>query len=268
MTERVALSIDNHVATVTLNRPDKHNALDRAMFDALSETGEALIADPTVRAVVLTAAGPNFCAGIDTSVFSAGPSAIDPHSLQPVEGSPANIFQRAAYVWREVPVPVICAITGIAYGGGLQVALGADLRYAAPDAQLSVMEVKWGIIPDMAITTTLTRHMAVDRIKELALTGRIVAGTEACELGLVTAVHDDPRQAAQETAAGIAARNPDAICAIKHLFDSAWQLADTDALELEAKLQLSVLGKPNQIEAVKANLEGRLPEFGTRGSAG
>ena len=261
MADRVTLTVADHVATVTLNRPDKHNALDRAMFDALGEAGDQLRADPTVRAVVLTGAGPHFCAGIDTSMFSAGAAAFDPDFMKPRDDSPANLWQRAAYIWREVPVPVICAITGIAYGGGLQIALGADLRFAAPDARLSVMEIKWGIIPDMGITTTLSRCMPVDRIKELALTGRIVAGTEACELGLVTAVHDDPRRAAQETAALIAARNPDAVRAIKRLFDAAWGLPDADALKLEASQQLSVLGKPNQVEAVMANLEKRDPQF-------
>ena len=262
MTDRVTLTVEDHVATVTLNRADKHNALDAAMFAALEATGQRVAADPTVRAVVLEGAGANFCAGIDTSLFSAGPSAFDPEKMQPREGSPANLWQRAAYVWREVPVPVICAVTGIAYGGGLQVALGADLRYAAPDARLSVMEIKWGIIPDMSITTTLTRHMPVDKIKELAMTGRIVDGVEACELGLVTAVHEDPRRAAQDTAAGIATKNPDAIRAIKRLFDAAWSLPDADALKLEARLQMSVLGHPNQVEAVMANVEGRPARFG------
>lgn len=261
MADRVVLTVDDHVATVTLNRPDKHNALDRGMFEALEAAGEKVVADASIRAVVLEGAGPNFCAGIDISTFTAGPSSFNPETMQPRDNSPANIWQRAAYVWREVPVPVICVVDGIAYGGGLQVALGADMRYATPDARLSVMEIKWGIIPDMSITTTLTRCMSVDRIKELAMTGRIVSGAEACELGLVTAIHDNPGQAARETAARIAASNPDAIRAIKRLFDSAWGLADADALKLEASLQLSVLGKPNQVEAVMANVEGRSPKF-------
>ena len=261
MAERVILSVEDHVATVTLNRPDKHNALDLEMFKALASVGERIISEPAIRAVVLEGAGPNFCAGIDVSIFQGGDSAISPETMTPREHSPANQWQRAAYIWREVPVPVICAITGIAYGGGLQVALGADLRYAAQDARLSVMEIKWGIIPDMGITTNLARCMPADRLKELALTGRIVSGSEACELGLVTAVRDNPGQAAQQTAKEIAARSPDAIRAIKDLFDSAWGLADADTLKLEAQLQLGVLGKPNQVEAVMANVEGREPEF-------
>jgi len=266
MTDRVLLSVDKHVATVTLNRPDKHNALDLATFEALGSTGERIIADPTVRAVVLEGSGPNFCTGIDTSIFQGGDSVISPDLLAPSEDSPANLFQRAAYVWREVPVPVICAITGIAYGGGAQIALGADLRYASPAARLSIMEIKWGIIPDMAITTNLTRCMPADRLKELALTGRIVSGSEACELGLVTALHEDPVRAAKETASQIAARSPDAIRRIKRLFDSAWGLSEADALRLEARLQLEILGKPNQVEAVMANIEARDPRFTDSGA--
>lgn len=261
MTDRVLLSVENHVATVTLNRPDKHNALDLEMFAALAEVGEQIMGEPSVRAVVLEGAGPNFCAGLDLGIFQGGDSAISPESMVPCEGSPANLWQRAAYVWREVPVPVICAITGIAYGGGTQIALGADLRFAAPDARLSVMEIKWGIIPDMGITTNLARCMPADRLKELALTGRIVSGAAAFDLGLVTAVHDDPGRAARETAADIAAKSPDAIRAIKHLFDSAWGLPAAETLKLEARLQQGLLGTPNQVEAVMANIEGRDPEF-------
>lgn len=265
MTDRVLLSVEGHIAIVTLNRPDKHNALDLDMFHALAGVGERVKNEPSVRAVVLEGAGPNFCAGIDVSIFQGGDATFNPETMRPQENSSANMWQRAAYIWREVPVPVICAIRGIAYGGGTQIALGADIRYASADARLSVMEIKWGIIPDMGITTNLTRCMPADRLKELALTGRVVSGSEACELGLVTAVREDPAQAARETAARIATKNPDAIRAIKRLFDSAWGLADADTLKLEASLQLDLLGKPNQVEAVMANVEGRDPKFADAG---
>lgn len=261
MTERVKVSVEKHVASVMLNRPEKHNALDLDMFEALAEAGQQLTRDRAVRAVVLEGAGVNFCAGIDTGMFAAGDSIINPAAMSPVPGSPANLFQRAAYVWRELPVPVICAIHGTAFGGGLQIALGADLRYARPDARLSIMEIKWGLMPDMAITTTLCRCMPADRIKELAWTGRIVDGQEACDLGLVTAVHDNPSQAAHDTAAGIAGKSPDAIRAIKQLFDEAWSLPAPDALKLEATLQMKLLGERNQVEAVMANIERREPRF-------
>ncbi|MCH8865465.1 MAG: crotonase/enoyl-CoA hydratase family protein [Proteobacteria bacterium] len=261
MTERVTVSIEDHVAVVRLNRPDKHNALDLPMFAALAQTGQSLADDSSVRAVVLEAAGANFCAGIDTSIFEQGDTAIGAAAMAPGTASPANLFQHAAYVWREVPVPVICAISGIAYGAGLQIALGADLRYARPDARLSIMEIKWGIIPDMAITTTLCRIMPADKIKELAWSGRVIDGREGLSLGLVTALHDDPSQAARDTARLIASKSPDAIRAIKRLFDHAWNLADADALKLEAGLQMSLLGGENQVEAVMANIDARAPEF-------
>lgn len=261
MAERVSLSIRDHVAEVTLNRPEKHNALDLAMFEALVEAGDRVASDTSVRAVVLTGAGDNFCAGIDTSLFAPGAAAIEPAMLLPRKPSPANLFQRAAYVWREVPVPVICAIHGVAYGGGLQIALGADVRYAHPDARLAIMEIRWGIIPDMAITTTLARFAAPDRLKELALTGRIVDADEAARVGMVTAVHESPRDAARGTALEIAARSPDAVRAIKRLFDEARGLPDAEALGLEAALQLRVLGGANQREAVAAALEKRDPRF-------
>ena len=142
MSETVTVSIDGHLAVVTLNRPDKANAVSMEMFDALGDAGERLAAEPSVRAVVLQGAGTNFCAGIDVNIFASDDLVIDADSLAPGKRSPANRFQRSAYVWRELPVPVICAITGIAYGAGLQIALGADLRYAAPNAQLSIMETK------------------------------------------------------------------------------------------------------------------------------
>ena len=261
MTERVKLSIEDHIAVVTLNRPDKHNAVDLKMFEALAHTGSQLAEDRTVRAVVLEGAGPSFCAGIGLDIFGQSDSPIDGAAMSPGENTPANFFQRAAYVWREIPVPVICAIHGIAYGAGLQIALGADLRYATASSRFSVMEIKWGIIPDMAISTTVPGIVATDKIKELAWTGRVVQGEEACVLGLITAVHENPSQAARDTARIIASKSPDAIRAIKRLFDEAATLSNQRALQLEARLQLSLLGSPNQVEAVAANLEKRSPEF-------
>ncbi len=261
MSNVLTTSIDGHVAIVTLNRPNKHNAIDMDMFEAIGVAGEQLRGNRSVRAVVLTGAGENFCSGIDTSIFGDADAGIDANQLAPGEASPANFFQRAAYVWRELPVPVICAINGVAFGGGLQIALGADLRFAAPSARLSIMEIKWGLIPDIAISTTLRNILPVDRVKELAWSGRIVDAAEALELGLVTALHDDPVSAARQTATEIAGRSPDAIQSMKKLFNRAWQLPEAEALALEARLQLAILGSPNQGEAVAANMEGRAPVF-------
>jgi enoyl-CoA hydratase/carnithine racemase len=261
MSDCVTTTIDNHIGRVTLNRPDKHNAVSLEMFDALASAADQLAADRTIRAVVLHGAGPNFCAGIDVDLFRQDDFVVDGKSMAPVGPSPANKFQRAAYAWRELPVPVICAITGVAYGAGLQIALGADLRYAKADARLSIMEIKWGLIPDMAISTTLRDLLSVDRVKELAWSGRAVGGEEALNLGLITALHDDPLVAAMETADDICAKSPDSIRSMKRLFNAAWHMSEAEALALEAELQLGVLGTENQLEAVKANVERRKPEF-------
>jgi enoyl-CoA hydratase/carnithine racemase len=262
MGNSVTIEIKNHVAELTLNRPEKHNAVDLAMFEALIEAGDSLAGNKDVRAVVMHGAGDNFCAGIDLSVFQgAGLGGLDQNAFKPRDGSPANFFQSAAYVWRELPMPVIAAINGVAFGAGLQIALGADIRYAAPNARLSIMEIKWGIIPDMAITATLRDIMPADRAKELAFTGRIVAGSEAESIGLITSVHEKPLDAARNLAAEIAGKSPDAIRAIKTLVNESWQGPVESALRSEARLQLGLLGKPNQAEAVAANLQKRAPNF-------
>lgn len=261
MSDVLTISVDAHVATVMLNRPDKHNAIDLDMFSALGEAGEELKANRSVRAVVLAGAGDNFCSGIDTSVFEQSGGAIDPSMMAPVAPSPANVFQRAAYVWRELNSPVICAINGVAFGGGLQIALGADLRFASPGSRFSIMEIKWGLIPDLAISTTLRDIVPLDKVKELAWSGRIVDAREALELGLVTAIHDDPLGAAAEMAQAIAGRSPDAIRGIKTLCNRAWRLSDAQALALEAEIQSAILRSPNQAEAVRAVLERREPRF-------
>ena len=264
MAERIIISTQDHVADVTLNRADKLNALDLKMFAALAEAADAIAADKSVRAVVLRGAGGNFCAGIDVSVLAETEFDFRAALDTTLDPSPANFFQRAAYAWRELPVPVICALEGVVFGGGLQVALGADIRYASPDARLSIMESKWGLIPDMAITTTLRDLVAPDKAKELAWTARIMTSEEARSLGLVTAVVDDPLTASHALAAECAARSPDAIRGIKTLINRAWQLTEADALRVEAKLQGGIIGGTNQIEAVQANIGKRQPEYKDR----
>ena len=262
MTDRLDVDIDDRVAIVRLNRPQKHNAIDIDMFEAIIATGDRLAGDSSVRAVVLTGAGDHFCSGIDISVFQgAGIGAAGSGRMNPVTDSPANFFQKAAFAWREIPVPVIAAINGVAFGGGLQIALGADIRYATAAAQLSVMEIKWGLIPDMAISTTAHHLVPVDRIKELAYTGRVISGSEALGLGLITAVKEAPLTAAIELAREIAGRSPQAIRAIKKLFDESWHPQTDRSLRLEAGLQSSLMGAANQLEAVQANVQKRKPEF-------
>jgi len=261
LNDRVKISLNEHVAEVKLNRPDKYNALDMQMFEALVAAADSLANEPKLRAVVLHGAGGNFCAGIDVGVFTDPSVKLDQTLMQPIGVSKANLFQRAAYAWRELPVPVICALDGVTYGGGLQIALGADLRYAAADTRFSIMETKWGLIPDMAISATLRHIVAADKIKELAWSAKVFDATEALALGIVTAIHADPLAAAKRFAEDCAARSPEAIRGIKQLVNEAWHLSEAESLALEAKLQLGIMGSPNQIEAVRANLESRQPKF-------
>jgi enoyl-CoA hydratase/carnithine racemase len=251
--ERVAIEVSNHVATVTLTRPEKHNALDIAMFEAIAAAADRVAVEPGVRAVVLCGEGPSFCSGLDVAGVMANQPGSD-ELMAPLRGPVPNWFQRPSYQWVEVPVPVIAAIHGHCLGGGLQIALSADIRFATPDAKLSVLEVKWGLIPDMGISRTLPRLVGIDVAKELAFTGRILSGAEAGELRLVTHVTDDPLAGAQALAAEIAGRSPDAVRRMKRLFNEAWTGSAEETLRLEADLQLGLLGTPNQLEAVRAGL--------------
>jgi enoyl-CoA hydratase/carnithine racemase len=259
VSDRVHVRIEGGIADVRLARPDKLNALDAAMFDALVATGERLAADRSVRAIVLSGEGRAFSAGLDVASFVAGDAARDLFARS--DASPANFAQRAAWVWTEVPAPVIAAVHGVCFGGGLQIALAADLRLVAPDARLSVMEVKWGLVPDMSGTQTLRRLVRLDVAKELTYTGRIVSGDEAVALGLATRVESAPREAAFALAREIAARSPSAVRAAKRLLDASGVASVADGLRLEEELQRGLLGAPNQREAVRANVEKRAPRF-------
>src|SRR5262245_1290285 len=260
MSERVRVTLSDGVADVRLNRPEKLNALDPAMFEGLVETGRALAVDPSVRAVVLSGEGRGFCAGLDFASFLAlegGGGSL----LAREERSPVNAAQRAAWIWTEVPVPVIAAVHGVAYGGGLQIALAADVRLVAPDAQLSVMEIKWGLIPDMTGTQTLRHLVGLDVAKELTFTGRVVSGRDAVTLGLATRVADDPLAAASMLAREIAGKSPDAIRAAKRLLNATVAGGRDEGFRMEEQLQRELIGGRNQLEAVKANLEKRAPRF-------
>jgi enoyl-CoA hydratase/carnithine racemase len=266
MSDRVVVSVEKGVADVRLNRPEKLNALDAPMFEALVATGRSLAEDRSVRAVVLSGEGRAFCAGLDFGSFQAMAGSGERNRgartlLSRDAGSPANFAQSAAWVWRDLPVPVIAALHGATFGGGLQIALAADLRLAAPDAQLSVMEVRWGLVPDMSGTQTLRHLVRLDVAKELTFTGRVVSGTEAAALGLATRACDDPRAEALRIAREIAEKSPDAVRAAKRLLNQSGVVAIEEGLALEEKLQLGLIGRPNQIEAVRANLEKRAPRF-------
>jgi enoyl-CoA hydratase/carnithine racemase len=257
---RVQIESADHVAVVTLARPEKHNAVDVAMFDAIIAAADRLSSEPGVRAIVLHGDGPSFCSGLDVASVLAAGEGLD-GLLEPLRGEVPNWFQRAAYDWVRLPVPVIAALHGNCLGAGLQIALAADIRIAAPDTRLSVMEIKWGLIPDMSITRTLPRLVGIDVAKELTYTGRVLSGTEALELGLVTHVTDDPVGAARALAAEIASKSPDAVRGAKRLFDEAWTGSPRQTLSLEAEIQLGLVGSPNQLAAVSAGLAKQPAEY-------
>src|SRR5450755_5197322 len=258
--DRVRVDIAGHVAEVALTRADKHNALDVAMFEAIIAAAERVAAEPGVRAVVLHGEGPSFCSGLDVVSIMAGAGGLEGLTA-PLDDDPPNWFQRAAYDWVRVPVPVIAALHGNCLGGGLQIALGADIRFAAPDTRLSVMEIKWGLIPDMSLTRTLPRLVSIDVAKELTYTGRVFSGSEAEALGVVTHVTEDPLASALALAAEIAGRSPDAVRGAKRLLDEAWTGSPEQTLALEAELQLGLIGSPNQLAAVTAGITKRPAQF-------
>ena len=257
---RVEIRADG-VATATMVRADKHNALDQAMFEGLMTAADQLAGDASVRAVVLSGEGKSFCSGLDIASFMSGQGGTG--VLLERDGDRlANFAQRVAYDWSLVPAPVIAAIAGNCFGGGLQIALGADIRIAAPDAKLSIMEVKWGLIPDMAITQTLPRLVPIDVAKELTFSGRIVSGSEALALGLVTRNSDDPLTSALAVAEEIAQKSPDAVRAAKRLYDQTWVSNDpAAALKRESDLQIGLIGKANQLAAVVAGMSGKPAVF-------
>jgi enoyl-CoA hydratase/carnithine racemase len=254
------VSLANGVAAVRLARPEKHNALDSTMFGALAEAQEQVRNLPGVRVVVLSGEGPSFCSGLDLAAAAAGSLDFDALWTRR-DGAAANLAQTAAMGWRSLEVPVIAAIQGACFGGGLQIALGADIRIAAADARLSVMEVRLGLVPDMGITVSLPLLVNLDVAMELALSGRIVEGTEAAAIGLVTRLADSPEAAAAELAGKLAAQSPDALRSIKRLFIESWGEGERQSLSLETELVRALLGRPNQLEAVRAAAAGEPPVF-------
>ena len=264
MSDRIQVEMTGGVADVRLVRADKMNALDDAMFTALVETGERLKADKSVRAVVLSGEGRAFCAGLDMGNF--GKMASGERKAGGVVATPrtqagANRAQQAVYVWREIPVPVIAAVHGVAFGGGFQLTLGPDLRFVAPDTKMSVMEIKWGLVPDMAGLVLMRQLVRDDVARELTYSGRVFTGEEALSLGLATRVCADPRAEALAFAAEIAGKSPDAIRAGKRLFNLAAEADAQTIFKAETDEQVALIGSPNQIEAVMANMQKRAPNF-------
>ena len=265
-TERVTITVSEGVADVRMNRPDKRNALDGAMFEALVNAGEQLKARKDVRVVVLSGEGSSFCAGLDFGTFQQMAGGADQGERQPrasdmAPGRITHLGQQAAWVWQEGPVPVIASVHGHALGGGIQIALGADIRIVHPDTQMSVREVHWGLVPDMTGTLVLSRLVRPDVVKELVFTARVFSGLEAYEMGLATRVSENPLTDALAMAAEIADRSPDAVRGSKELLNRLFTQQAAEQFAEERRVIGSLIGKPNQVEAVMANFEKRKTAF-------
>ncbi len=257
---RVNIEIQNHVAVVTFNRPDKMNALDPAQFDAIISAGDQLAKDASVRVVILKGEGKAFCAGLDIMSFQAD-AELTNQSLIPRTFGMANMFQQVVWVWRTLPVPVIAAVHGVAFGGGLQIMLGADIKYITADTRLSIMEMKWGIIPDMAGTQLMRHSVRDDIIRELTYTNREFSGKEAVEYGFATHISDKPFEDALTLAKEIARKSPSAIVKAKKVLNAAPYLSQEEGLMMESVEQAAIIKKKNQMEAVFANMQKREGEF-------
>ncbi len=258
MEDRVTIEMDGHVAIVRLSRPDKMNALDIKMFDAIIEAGEKVNADESVRAVVLTGEGKSFCAGLDISMFSLdGNSEMTATPLIDRTHGIANRWQKAVWVWREMQVPVVAAVHGIVFGGGLQIMSAADIKFAQAETKFSIMEMKWGIIPDMGGPQIWRHNIREDIYRELTYTNRIFSGEQAVEYGFATHISEEPFKDALALAQEIASKNPDAVVKAKKLFNSVPHLSEEDGLLMESKEQDMVIGKSNQLESVFSSMQKR-----------
>jgi enoyl-CoA hydratase/carnithine racemase len=267
MENRVSVSISEGIADVRLVRADKMNALDIPMFEALVATTERLAGEKGLRAVVLSGEGRAFCAGLDMGRFAAmkekggnGITGGEKRDLSVRTHGLANFPQAAVWGWRQLPVPVVAAVHGVAFGGGFQLALGADMRFLSPDTRMSIMEIKWGLVPDMAGTPILASLVRDDILRELTYTGRIFSAQDALSYGLATRICEDPRAVAFEVAREIAGKSPHAIRAAKRLLNNL-SVDPGPALLAESVEQGKLIGSANQLEAVRANIEQRAPRF-------
>ncbi|MBK0327870.1 crotonase/enoyl-CoA hydratase family protein [Rhodobacteraceae bacterium F11138] len=257
---RLAIEYQDHIAKVTLTRGDKMNALDDAMFEAIVNAGQEVAASDA-RAVVLSGEGKSFCAGLDLASF-AKLGQIDPQAwlMERTHGD-TNLLQEMSLVWRRVPVPVIAALHGAVYGGGLQLALGADIRIAAPDTKLSLMELKWGLVPDLGGMVLLPHLVRSDVLRQLTYTARPIPAEQGERWGLVTSLADNPLAEAIELATEIARKSPSAIRAAKRLIEVAESKGRSDVLLAESSESAGLIGKADQMEVVAARMQGRAPTF-------
>lgn len=256
------ISIENEsgIVYVTLNRPEKRNALTFDMFEGLLEAQQAITDDSNANVVILKGAGASFCSGLDIMSVMKDPTQV-PKLLTRIPDSDCTLVQQIALGWQDLKIPVIAALQGHVYGAGFQIAMGADLRIAAPDTVFGVKEIQWGLIPDMSISLTLPELCARDQLMDWVLTGRDISLEEAQANHLVTRVHDDPLTAANELARSILERSPDAIRAAKHLLSGYPDRTRSENLQVEAQLQQQLIGKPNQLAAVQAKVSKQSAKF-------
>ena len=264
MDDRIHVELQDGVADVCLVRAEKMNALDDAMFDALRRTGEQLKTMHGVRVVVLSGQGRAFCAGLDTANFGKMASG-ERGGQRLLQGertaAGANPSQQAVMVWRELPVPVIAAVHGVAFGAGSQIMAAADIRIVHPDTRIAIMEMRWGLVPDVAGMALWRTQVADDVLREMIYTNREFTGSEAKILGFATHVSDDPLAKAMELAQVIANKNPHAIRGAKRLCNMLADASDAEILQAESDEQVKVIRTPNQMEAVMAHMQKRQPNF-------
>lgn len=258
MSERVTITVEDGVADVRLSRPEKINACDQAMFAGLVGAIDTISAMREVRVVVLSGEGRGFSVGVDLDSLSNNPALLE---LQPRTHGDANLFQQAAWGWRTLPQPVIAAVHGFAFGAGFQIMLGADIRIAAPDTQMSMMEARWGLAPDVAGIALLRGLVREDLARELTYTARRFTGEEGVKIGVVTRTDPDPRANAMQLARIIAGNSPDAVRAGKRLFNLAGDGDAAAILLAESVEQEVLLRSANHRETVAAAGEKRAPVF-------
>lgn len=271
---------------VELNRPEKMNSLDMDMFHSIAAAAKQMRNEKDIRAVIISGKGRAFCTGLDVKSIvkpsaehgrlpmtkikrllerpSGYGSETDPDDGDTDPIAMGNLAQDICYLWRDVPVPVIAVLNGMCFGGGFQLALGADMRYSTPDCKLSIMESKWGMIPDMGASVTLRELVRIDVAKELTYTGKIISGSEAEKLGLVTRCCDDPMEEAWSMARNIASKSPDCVSAAKIMYNTTWAASEKECLEVETKLQKQMLPSCNQTIASLKNFGVDLPYMGRK----
>lgn len=261
---RVLTEIDGPLARVWLNRPDKLNGLDLDVLEELTKAARALRTDREIRAIVIEGKGSSFSAGLDFAAVSDDSKLRVLGMLLPNPLRGSNGFQECFWAWRKVPVPVIAVTRGHVFGAGIQLALACDFRFTTPDAQWSVLEAKWGLVPDMSGTVSLVELVGADVAKRLVMTGEVISGEQAYDLGLATGVAADPNKLADELIAAIVARSPDSVAASKALLNRVRRGGVRAAFRRELVAQLVLLRSRNAAIARKAGRTGEPPEFGPR----